>query len=500
MRCTNCGTLPPNHARFCGSCGAPLPDTSASASAGGRSGAGMPAPTPLVAAASELEETPTRPLRVADLVRPADEAGAEALTPARTPPWLEMRSALASAGAWSDVPSHDTPPSPERPAAGHAGWQRLAAALRGSLASVWKHDRPFVLVAAVALALLTAAWLAWAVDWGTGLLLLGALTVLASVAIFEVAGIRALRQWHASQRVVRPGALVLAAMLAVLGGIAILLVSPVRAVEAVRLEAAGRYAQAATLYARAGERAPDGRDLARALVEDGTARAQRSDFAGAARTLQGVVDRFPGTPEGANARSLLAQVELGWGEQLRARSDYAGAAVHLSAVLTLYPGSSAAVRARPLLAQALLRRALAAQVQQEYDRAEMDLRAVAQRFPDLPEAGQARQVLAAGQTVTGRLVHTNGASVAGATIMLAARWSMNASTNALVTSGHTYMATTAADGRFVVPGVPPGATYALVWDAGQGETSVIDPTRNVPVYMVSVQPLRPADMGDVVVA
>jgi hypothetical protein len=411
---------------------------------------------------------------------------------------------LASAGAWSDAPLDDTPLYPERRAAGRRAWQRFAPVLRESLAMAWRHDRPFVVVAAVALALLAAAWLAWAVDWGTGLLLLGALAVLASVAIFAVAGMRALRQRHASQRAARPGALVLAATLAatlaVLGGIALQLVAPLRVVEAVRLEAAGRFAQAATLYARAGQRPPDGRDLARALVEDGTARARRGDFAGAARTLRGVVDHFPRTPEGADARSLVAQVELEWGEQLQARGDYAGAAVHLAAVLTRYSGTNAAVRARPLLAQALLRRALAAQVRQEYDRAEADLRAIAQAFPDLPEAGQARQVLAAGQTVTGRLMHTNGTPVANATVMLAASWSTDASTNALVTRGHTYMATTAADGRFVVPGVPPGTTYALVWDAGQGETSVIDPTRDVPVYTVSVQPLRPADMGDVVVA
>lgn len=498
MRCTICGVSLPDHARFCGSCGAPLSD--ASIPAANPAGARSTEPLPPDERTPDVADMPTGPLMLARPPWPADGASVATHPPDVTPPWPAARFARARARAWSRKPWDDAPIHPRAPASKRPSRRGIAPVVAATLTATWRDERAVVVTTAVAAALLVAAYLAWAEDWGAGLLLLGALAVAAGATIAGVMCVRAWRVSRAGWRGAQPRALLLAATLAVLGGMALLLVSPVRFTEARQLEAAGRYDQAATLYARAGERAPDGRDLARALVEDGAARAQRGDFSGAASALRIVADRFPGTPESATARGALAQIELAWGRQLLARGDYAGAAEHLAVVLAGDSGADAAAQARPLLAQALLRRALAAQAHQDYDRAEVDLRDIARRFPNLPEAGQARQVLAAGQTVTGRLMYANGTSVAGATVLLAPRWALDATGHALVTSGRTYTGTTAADGRFIVPGVPPGATYALIWDTGAGETSVIDPTRGAPVYMVSVQPLRPADMGDVIIA
>jgi hypothetical protein len=173
--------------------------------------------------------------------------------------------------------------------------------------------------------------------------------------------------------------------------------------------------------------------------------------------------------------------------------DYVNALVWFQTLLADYPTSSQAKQAQTgSLPQTLYQAGLAFVQQMKYQQARDAMTQLVQNYPATSWAAQAKAALRAAQTFTGKLVvsDANPAPVANRLIRIAGNWK--------IVRAHTYqdfapiyLATTDAQGSFSLQ-LPPGQYLITWWDPSRRTFVTTFVSDQVPVNVVTINPLEPA--------
>lgn len=296
----------------------------------------------------------------------------------------------------------------------------------------------------------------------------------------------------------RPGWLswlVVGTLLAVLGFYELpTAVTPLRVFQAHIDATAGRYDAAYRELRLSGVGPCDPRaiDL---VVRGARADARAGQYDAAIRDLrERLIGPCPTNPAAATARDEIVRVELDWANQLERAGHYPEALARYQTVLATYPSAPEAHTAYDGAARTLYDWGQAETRAGKYTQAASTYGQLLDEYPDTAQAAQAAQLLRAPQRVAGRLIHADGSPAVGVKVRLSSAWGFTA--GGYTASGRQFIARTDAAGMFAFEAVPVGS-YLLDWQDSRSEyTTFLDQTGQ-PLYVVSVQPLRPLTLANI---
>jgi tetratricopeptide (TPR) repeat protein len=271
---------------------------------------------------------------------------------------------------------------------------------------------PALLIAVALIALAITAVLGVTLndnDWASGALFAG----IACLGLGGICLIAMLVRVGTGHRARRAILLSLAAILttATLGGVGLVVSTPLHIVQARSLEAAHQWSDAIHEYELGGERAPASHDLARVYDEWGDELQASGRYTEAIGKYDMVINTFSeAAAELQRARVSEARVRFEYGTQLSAEGQYGQAIMEFETITSEFADSAYAARAHAAAATARYTRGQQLLAQQLVNRsacegALLDYETLASKYADTPEGAKAKAALAAGVDVTGVLTN-----------------------------------------------------------------------------------------------
>jgi tetratricopeptide (TPR) repeat protein len=177
--------------------------------------------------------------------------------------------------------------------------------------------------------------------------------------------------------------------------------------------------------------------------------------------------------------------------------DYPNALIWYESLVKEFPDSPDAKLAQASsLPQTLYNAGLAFLQQMRYQQARDAMTELVQNYPATTWATQATAALQANQPLTGQLIVSdqNPTPVANRLVRIASHWKIVKAHTYDDSGGHIYQTSTDAKGNFSIPGgIPPGPNYLVTWwDPARSTFVTTFLSDNLPVNLVTVNPLEPA--------
>lgn len=199
----------------------------------------------------------------------------------------------------------------------------------------------------------------------------------------------------------------------------------------------------------------------------------------------------------ASTNAALATAYLGYAQSFLDNQppDYANALSWFEKLVKEFPDSPEAKTAQAtLLPQTLYNAGLAFVQLKRYQPARDAMTELVQKYPSSPWAALANAALQAKQPLSGKLIvsDANQTPVANRLIRVASKWRIVQPHVYDDSGGPAYSTATDANGNFTVP-IPPGEHYLVTWWDPTRKTFVTTfVSDNVPVNIVTINPLEPA--------